>query len=210
MIAPDTLQSAIVSPKVYALILASPRLKRLLLPEGFICSPYQVLDYEMTLTLEDTRGSAAVLRRRQRVQFQQDGVAAILDHFWGDGILVGYQTSAGRVIDSFKDGTRRHLVIELKQPMARGQILEFTVERRVLETFFGTEGWEETTIDHPIRHLSRTIQFPQARPCQMAHLEQLGQVRPLHVFTTPAGATELKVRIPKARTDTPYIIRWTW
>lgn len=210
MSVPSSEPTLIVSPRVYALIFASPRLKRLLLPEGFICSPYRVLDYEMTLTLEDSKGAAAVLRRRQRVQFQQDGVAAILDHFWGDGILAGYQTSAGQVIDSFKDGARRHLMIELHQPMARGQILEFTVERRVLETFFGTEGWEETTIDHPIQQLSRTIRFPKARPCQTAHLEQRGQVLPLHVFTTPSGATELRVRIPKARTDTPYIIRWTW
>ncbi len=202
--------SLIVSPRVYALILASPRLKQLLLPEGFICSPYRVLDYEMTLTLEDSKGAAAVLRRRQRIQFQHNGVGAILDHFWGDGITAEYSSTAGRIADSFKDGNRRHLVIELKRPMARGQILEFTVERRVLGTFLGTEGWEETTIDHPIQQLSRTIRFPRARPCQAARLEQRGQVVPLHVFKTPSGATELKVRIPKARTDTPYIIRWTW
>src|SRR5687768_14877240 len=100
----------IVSPKIYSLILTSPRLKRLLLPEGLLCSPYAVLDYDMTLTLTDESGAEAILRRRQRIQFQQDGVSAILDHFWGDGIIAAaYATTAGRIIDTFKDGARRHL-----------------------------------------------------------------------------------------------------
>src|SRR5215213_6940424 len=116
MSAPPPESTLIVSPRIYALILSSPRLKRLLLPEGLICSPYKVLDYDMALTLEDEKGSEAVFRRRQRIQFQQDGVGAILDHFWGDGITAAaYSTTAGRIIDSFKDGTRRHLVIQLPQ-----------------------------------------------------------------------------------------------
>jgi hypothetical protein len=200
----------IVSPKVYALILSSPRLKRLLLPEGFICSPYSVLDYDMTLILEDKKGSTAVFRRRQRIQFQQEGVGAILDHFWGDGITAEYSSSAGRIVDSFKDGSRRHLVIQLERPMGRGEILEFTVERRTMETFTQPVGWEETTIDHPIQRLSRTIRFPKTRPCQTARLEWQGQQAPLHVLQAPDGGTEIALRIPKARTDTAYIVRWTW
>ena len=49
----------------------------------------------------------------------------------------------------------------------------------------------------PIFPLPQVVLFPEA-------------VLPLHVFKTPSEATELRVRIPKARTDTPYIIRWTW
>lgn len=201
----------VVSAEVYAQILASPRLKQLLLPEGFICSPYRVLDYDNTLVLEDTKGAGAVFRRRQRVQFQQDGVGAILDHFWGNGVpITGYATTAGRVVDSFKDGSRRHLVVQLKQPMQRGQILEFTVERRAMEMFTLSEGWEETTIDHPMRRLSRTIRFPKGRPCQRAQLEVRSQVIPLHVLETSDGVTEIGLQIPKAEADTPYVIRWHW
>ncbi|MFN0074001.1 MAG: hypothetical protein ACKVVP_21185 [Chloroflexota bacterium] len=208
---PPSEPDLIVSPRIYALILASPRLKRRLLPEGFICSPYKVLDYDNTLVLEDTKGSQAVFRRRQRIQFQQDGVSAILDHFWGNGITAAeYSTSAGRIIDSFKDGSRRHLVIQLKRPMRLGEILEFTVERRSMEMFTQPEGWEETTIDHPIHRLSRTIRFPKARPCQTAQLECNGQVIPLHVLGTKGGTTEIGLRVPKARPDTPYVIRWFW
>ena len=203
--------AVIVSPKIYSLILASPRLKRLLLPEGFLCSPYAVLDYDITLTLTDKSGTEGVFRRRQRIQFQQDEVGAILDHFWGDGVnTAAYSTTAGRIIDTFKDGTRRHLVIQLKRPMRRGEILEFTVERRVMETFVDAEGWEETTIDHPIVRLSHTIRFPKTRPCLSARLESRGQPIPLHILETRDGATEVGLHIPKAETDTPYTICWTW
>lgn len=211
MSAPPTESTLTVSPRIYALILASPRLKRLLLPEGLICSPYTILDYDITLILEDKRGSEAVFRRRQRIQFQQDGVAAILDHFWGDGITTGgYTTTAGRIGDSFKDGNRRHLVIQLERPMRRGEIFEFTIERRTLEAFTGDEEWSETTIDHPIARLSQVVRFPKARPCQGAKLEYPGGGTPLHVLETTEGATEIGLRIPKPRTDTPYLIRWTW
>ena len=211
MSAPPPDPTPIVSPRVYALILTSPRLARQLLPEGFICSPYQVLDYDITLVLEDTRGSEAVYRRRQRIQFQQDGVAAILDHFWGDGVTTaGYATTAGRIADTFKDGNRHHLVIGLKRPMRRGEILEFTVERRTLGAFTQVEEWSETAIDHPIARLSQVVRFPKARPCQTAQLEYPGGESPLHGLETREGTTEIGLRIPKPRTDTPYLIRWTW
>src|SRR5687768_9970777 len=122
--------SSIVSARILALILDSPRLRKQLLPEGLICSPYRVLEYHQTLILADKTGSRAVFRRVQRIQFQQDNVGAILDHFWGDGVaLADYKHTAGIVKDSFRDGGRRHLLIELRRPMRRGEVLEFTVER---------------------------------------------------------------------------------
>src|SRR5437773_1909559 len=114
--------SSIISAQLSAFILGSPRLKTKLFPQGLFVLPYTVLDYDATLVLEDKHGSVATFRRTQRVQFQQDGVRAILDHFWGDGVvLTNYRHSAGRIADSFKSHGRRHLVIGLKQPAGRGQ-----------------------------------------------------------------------------------------
>ncbi len=201
----------VVSPGIYALILDSPRLREQLLPEGLITSPYTVLSYDMTLVLGDKKGSQAVFRRRQRIQFQQDGVVAILDHFWGDGVTVAeYATSAGQIRDSFKDGKRRHLVIELKRPMRRGEVLNFTVERRAMEAFTADEEWEETTIDHPIQRLGRVILFPKDRPCESARLEYQGREFPLHVLERRDGTTQIGLRISQARANVPYIVRWTW
>src|SRR3954469_13233284 len=88
----------VISPRINALILGSPRLRQQLLPEGPLVSPYEILDYRSVLVLEDQQGVKAVFRRTQRVKFLQNGVEAILDHFWGDGVLVvDYRNSAGRI-----------------------------------------------------------------------------------------------------------------
>src|SRR5437868_4489971 len=97
----------VVSARIYALILSSPRLKQQLLPQGLICSPYEILDYHATLVLHDPQGRSATFVRTQRVRFLQDGVSAVLDHCWGDGVLVAdYAHSAGVVGESFKDEGR--------------------------------------------------------------------------------------------------------
>src|SRR5438046_31604 len=103
---------SIVSSKIYAKILASPLGPRLL-PDGLETSPYEVLDYEATLVLRDPAGRTATFQRTQRIRFLQDGVSAILDHFWGDGLLLAdYSQSAGAIGEAFQDEGHRHLVIE--------------------------------------------------------------------------------------------------
>src|SRR4051812_18049204 len=155
----------LVSPKVYGLILDSKQLRSRLLPGGPIGSPYEVLNYQASLVLADPEGRQATVRRIQQIRFLQDGVSAILDHYWGDGVLLAdYQNTAGLIGDSFKDQGVRHLVIDLGRAMARGETLTFAVERTVTAGFTDDEEWLEATIDHPASHLGQRILFPIERP----------------------------------------------
>ncbi len=207
--APDP--PAVVSPRLYALILTSPRLRRQILPQGLVMSPYAILDYDATLILHDGEGSVATVERVQHIRFQQHGVGAILDHVWGDGVGVAdYDNTAGVLRESFRDHGRRHLVVGLKQPMGKGETLRFTARRTARVAFTRDEEWIETTIDHPIARLAQTVIFPQERPCLRAELRYGGEAFPLHVMEAPEGRTQLRVRIPRPRSDTPYRIRWWW
>ena len=207
--APDP--PAVVSPKLYALILTSPRLRHQLLPQGLVTSPYAVLDYDATLILHDGEGSMATVERMQHIRFQQDGVGAILDHFWGDGVgLAEYAHSGGALRESFKDQGRRHLVIGLQRPMAHGESLCFTVRRTARVAFTRDEEWIETTIDHPIARLAQTVIFPHERPCLGAELRYDDEAFPLHVQVAPDGITQLRIHIPQPQSDAPYLIRWRW
>jgi hypothetical protein len=207
----DAESPPVVSDRLTVLILSSPRLRQLLLPGGLIRSPYKILDYQGTLILRDKTGATAVARREQRIKFQQDGVSAILDHFWGPGIqLAEYTTTAGTLRDSLRDQGRRHLVVQLQRAMARGEVLDFEVERTIRDVFSDREGWVETMIDHPIAKLSQTVIFPRDRPCQSAELVYGGETVPLHVMTTPEGSTQLAIRIGQPQRNTPYLIRWSW
>ena len=122
--------ASVVSPNIYSLIATSPRLRRMLLPEGILASPYEVLDYDATLTLGDTKGIKADFQRTETVRFLQSGVAGILDHVWGDGVaLTYYHNEAGNLEDSFNDQGRCHLVIGFKRAMRRGETMKFDVMR---------------------------------------------------------------------------------
>jgi hypothetical protein len=193
------------------LILSSQHLHEMLLPEGPLRSPYEILDYDATLILHDQRGARATFLRTQEIRFLQDGVAGLLDHAWGDGVLVtNYRHSAGKLDDSFKDQGRRHLVVGLKRPMRSGEALTFTVEREVMEMFRKDEGWVETTIDHPVRKLRRQVIFPKSRPVQQAVLEQgKGELLlPIHYLSD--GRTLLQLEVTNPQTHHPYKIRWVW
>jgi hypothetical protein len=201
----------IVSAKMYARILTSHGLGPRLLPEGLMTSPYEILDYQGTLTLLDPEGCQAIFNRTQTIRFLQDAVSSILDHLWGDGVsLAHYHNSAGQLSESFRDGDRRHLVIDLARAMRRGETLSFDVERTAMVGFTGDSEWLETTIDHPIHHLGQEIVFPPERPCLWAELVAASMIIPLRPFGTSDGRTRLRFSIPHPEAHTPYLVRWRW
>src|SRR5437867_3031415 len=135
-------RSPIPSLTVQKFIHWSTRLRRMLTPEDRLTSPYEILSYHSTLALEDGGGVIATFRRHQKIRFLQNGVTAILDHLWGDGVLVaGYTNGAGKLKDFFRDQNRHHLVIALERPMRRGDILEFDVKRTAMVGFTESEEW---------------------------------------------------------------------
>lgn len=201
----------VVSAKVYALLLTSPHLRRLVLPEGLTHSPYEILDYDATLTLEDAQGMRATFARTQSVRFLQEGVGAILDHAWGDGVVVtAYDHSAGRVVGTLRDEGRRHLVVQLPRPMGKGETLTFCVTRTMMEGFLQAEEWWEVDLDHPVTQLRHRVVFPKARPCLRASGHWANQAVGLPMVRLPDGRTMVEWTPAQPRPHTLYTIRWTW
>jgi hypothetical protein len=201
----------VLTPALYGLILASPRLRRRLLPQGLLTSPYEVLSYKASPVLEDTEGMHATLVRRERIRFLQDGVSAILDHVWGDGIVVtSYKTTAGTIEGSLRDEGRRHLVIGLRRPMRRGEVFEFEVTRSLAAGLTKGEEWLETAIDHPVRLLTCNVVFPKGRPCQRVSLDDGRSEVSLPIVRAPNGQTlaHFTKHLPSAHVA--YALRWTW
>lgn len=203
--------SPLLSSQAYARILGSRRLRRLLLPEGLTSSPYEILEYSAVLTLHDGAGLWATFARTERVRFLQDGVGGILDHFWGDGVVLAfYHNSAGGIEDSIRDGGRHHLVIGLPRRMKRGEVFTFRVSRTAMVAFTEREEWVQMIIDHPVRKLSRTVIFPAERPCREARVDLAGSELPLRVVRLSDGRTVLGIDLWQPRVETPYGITWSW
>jgi len=202
---------SVISPRGYAWILGDPWLRRALIPGGLLTSPYEILDYRSVLTLHDPQGMRATFAREQYVRFLHDGVAAVLDHAWGHGVLAtDYENSAGRLEGSYKDDGWRHFVVALRHRMGRGDVLQLRVRREARAGFLESEGWLESTMDHPIAELSPSILFPKDRPCLSASLEAGASRMRLPAFRLRDGRTAVHVRIPHPRPFVRYTIRWLW
>jgi hypothetical protein len=211
MALPPPSPCAVVSATAYATILRTPHLRRLLLPEGLLPSPYAVLAFDATLLLQDPLGRRATFIRHQTVQFAQDGVGAVLDHIWGDGIaLTDYWSDAGRLIGSIRDGPRQHLVLALGRRTRRGELLSFQVRRRAMAAFLGPEEWVTTVVDHPVAQLRRTVVFPRQRPGRLAVLDVNGQRTRLPIAPDAQGRTRVTVAVPAPVAHTAYTVRWLW
>lgn len=201
----------LVSATATARILATPHLAQRLLPEGLVRSPYAVLDFDATLTLHDARGMRATFARTQQVRFCQEGVSAILDHTWGDGIaLTDYRTDAGALVGAIRDGARRHLMLALPRRMHRDEEFTIRIRRTAMATFLAQEEWLETVVDHPIAQLHRTIVFPPERPCRVAVLEDGTSATQLPVQHGQDGQTSVAIEVPRPVAHQPYRIRWAW
>jgi hypothetical protein len=87
---------------------------------------YEVLVYESTLELLDTRGEKARFKKRQRVKFLQDHIIAYQDQAWGDGeFLLNYRCIPGVPVDRYRIGHKTIILISLREVKQRGSVDEF-------------------------------------------------------------------------------------
>ena len=199
-----------VLSKGHQLVLTSTRLSKLVLPQT-PTSPYEILVQEVTLILHDPQGQWVTHKRVQWIRCLQDGVAAVLDHAWGDGrILADYHHDAGRVIEKIRDGRQCYLVVGLKRPLAAGEIIPIQVSRQVVGGFTKREEWLETAVDHPIRRLKCAVVLPRVRPCQQARLQTEGWELELFPRTLPSGELVVGFDAEKATALTPFTVHWSW
>ena len=205
----SSFSSSLLSVDFWARLKHDPALEHALFPEGTDRTPYEVLDYDAVLVLIDG-GGRAILRRIERIRFLQEGVSALLDHAWGDGVLAGYHNDAGTIRASFKDGAYRHLVIDLGRQMTRGSELTFRVVRERMAAFLHAEEWVETVIDHPVRRMKRMVLFPKERPCHQAVLTFGGDTITVPIEEFADGRTRIWFEILEPVPNVPYRLTWSW
>ena len=177
---------------------------------------YEILDYDTTLELLDPKGERAVFYKRQRVKFLQDNILAFQDYSWGEGnIFAAYRCSPGVVVDRYQEGDRWNIVISLRASKSRGDIEEFSIERRVKGGFTQAVEWRQVEIRHRTRHLRLAVVFPKARPCRQAQLIQRSRHRvlplgPEHLHALPDGRQRLAWETKNIQPLEIYTVKWWW
>ena len=177
---------------------------------------YQILNYDTTLELVDTKGKTAIFKKRQRIKFLQDYISTFQDYAWGDGkIFANYNCSPGTVVDRYQEGDRWNILISLRETKNNGDIEEFYIKRTALNGFTQPAESLQTEIRHQTKHLKVTIIFPKSRRCQRAILLQRSRhqslvLGPEHFTTLPDGRQRLSWETTKIKRFEIYTTKWHW
>lgn len=177
---------------------------------------YEILEYDSTLELLDSRGHKAVFKKQQRVKFLQDYINTFQDYAWGDGeIFAEYKCSPGIVVDRYQEGDRWNILISLHETKNCGDIEDFYIERRAENGFLKTEETLQTEVRHHTKRLKMRIIFPKKRRCQRALLLQRSRhhaivLGPEHFTDFPDGRQLLTWETKKIRRFEIYTLQWRW
>lgn len=177
---------------------------------------YEVLAYEATLELKDSKGKTAVYRKRQQVRFLQNNIIAFQDKAWGDGdIFADYQCSPGHAVDRYRDGHRYNILISLRETKHRDQIETFHIERTIKDGFTRSTEDFQTDIDHRTHQLVLKLIFPRNRlPTKVTLVEQNSQhtlaLGEHHHHILPDGRHQYSWKTTRPRLYEAYILHWKW
>jgi hypothetical protein len=176
---------------------------------------YETLSDESDWDIRDKTGADAVLIKRRRLHFLQDGVFAIRDFAWGAGdVLADYQCSPGKVVDKYSAAGKHNIVISLREVKKRGDTEDYVITRRMKDMFPDDSEWVATEVTQPTQMMAISVRFPADRPPTGAWLKQNSD--PDHRRSTlpiegnPDGRQRISVRVDKPKLRETYTIWWEW
>ena len=179
-------------------------------------SPYEVLDYDVTLDLRDKRGRLAYYIKRKKIRILQDYIRAIDDYAWGDGNPVAcYMAKPGALGPRTAVGSRYITPIVFPTERKKGDVVALDVRRQFHNTFFGRRGWLEAEVSHPTKRLRLHVIFPKARPCKSARVHGHYDQQPVllgkrHISFLPSGRQKVTCEVKKPRLHETYTLQWAW
>lgn len=177
---------------------------------------YKVLSHEATIELIDKHGKRAVYTKRQKLEFVQNDVFAILDQAGGDGELFDtYRCSLGVAVDKYREGLRWKILIALRGTRNRGDQEDLFVERTIVNGFSSSFEYWETFIDHPTKEFTLTAIFPKTRlPKNVElieeHTKRTYKLGSAEMTNLSHGRVQYQWHQAKPRLFEGYILRWQW
>jgi hypothetical protein len=177
---------------------------------------YKVKILDVSLELMDRGGKKAIYRKREVVQYIQDGVFAVQDQAWGNGsIFVDYRCFPGRLVDKYQEGYRWYLLISLRGLRKKGDTEEFTVQRTIENGFTTSNETFQVQVDHPMDRVMINVIFPRTRiPRSVTlvenNLKRSHSLQNQHVMRLPDGRICYSWKHDHPRLYEGYILKWEW
>lgn len=177
---------------------------------------YEVLDYEVTLELQNDSGTRATVKKRKRIRYLQNGVIAYTDHAWGDGkTLLDYKCTPGVAVDRYHAGYKTYILLSLREVKNRGDEDEFNIQWKIQDGFLKPDGFWDTDISNRTRQVKVNIIFPKSRPPHRFVLEESNR-RKTYVLGSeakrelPDGRWLVSWQKENPRLYEHYLLRWWW
>ena len=177
---------------------------------------YEVINYETTLEILDTKGKGAILTKTEEVRFLQNNIIAFQDQAWGDGkILVDYQCTPGRPVDFYRSGHKTYILISLRDVKQKGDQTKFRIQWEIKNGFLKPNGYWATDVNHFTRDMKVSIIFPEEKPPVKIILVESNRQR------TKELTREVMTLLPDKRWQVTwekrnprlyehYILKWEW
>ncbi len=177
---------------------------------------YEVLEHEATLEILDKKGKRARVSKRQKVRYLQNNIVAFQDQAWGDGdILLNYRCSPGVVVDTWRPGQKKLILISLRETKRRGDVDEYNIQWGMRNSFLRDKELWETEVNHKTKYLKLSVIFPKGRPPRRSwvvealrrrkhRLEEDSLVK-LH-----GGCWQLSWGAKRPRLNERYQLQWEW
>jgi hypothetical protein len=119
---------------------------------------YEVLDYESTLEIQNSKGTRATFSKRKKIRYLQNKIIAYQDHGWGDGeILLNYRTSRGKAVDYYRSGYKTYILLSLQEIKNRGDVDEFNIQWNIRNGFLTEDGYWATDISNRTRRMHKDL-----------------------------------------------------
>lgn len=177
---------------------------------------YEVLDYESTLEIFDTKAKRAIFRKHMKIRYLQDEIIAFQDYAWGDGkILLNYKTSRGQAVDKYRAGHKRHVLLSLREVKNKGDIDDFNISWGIRDGFPDADSCWTTRVSHKMKRVKVSVIFPKSRPPERVTLEESNRrrtykLRDEHRKRLSDGRWKFTWETHKPKLYEVYKIRWHW
>lgn len=162
---------------------------------------YEVIDYQVDVSIEDVLGRHARIRRREEIRALMDNIRAYQHLFWGDGDVVRrYWTNQGPAVDRLQNQGGEHLLVWLEGPMRKGDTRVIETEQAALGMFTKPQEWYEVLIRHLTHQASCAITFPRRRSPGSVEVREISpdatsrRPLPYRIVSTEEGRWQLSWR----------------
>jgi hypothetical protein len=177
---------------------------------------YEVLDFQSTLEIMDSRGMVGKFQKSEKVRFLQNNVIALQDQVWGvNKYIYGYKSSPGIPVDFYQSGNKTLVLISLRDVKSKGDETGLRMEWYLKGDPIGKIGTWETYINQFTHRMNLSIVFPAERTPKKVWIIESNKKKSREIegdcySKLPSGEWKITWEKNNPQMYETYSVNWEW